>query len=320
MSRKQKDLELAIEIGDRCLHVLYHSGLKNLIFKFKVPPVKPVEIYDLRFPSPLTFAAFKEDILTLDLWFSLGIGGGCLKTVLSAPREGNKRPRIAEIQINNQSCLVNAMGLPGKGARCSIENLKRSNLMAYNRPIGFSIGGGGPDEYIQVLELIESETNKIHPIYYEINISCPNTQEGQNLLKNPDLFEKTLKKIRSKTDRVISVKLSPDQSDKEVLFFSEIISNLDKMMINVGNTQNIAYKTLSTGKGGLSGPALFKRTLEMTTLLSTLKTPIVSTGGICSKNDIFALKKSGSHLFGLATALVQNPYVIPRLNQLFIDL
>ena len=36
-------------------------------------------------------------------------------------RSGNKRPRLQEVSLNNKPCLINAMGLPGPGAKIAFE-------------------------------------------------------------------------------------------------------------------------------------------------------------------------------------------------------
>jgi len=317
---KPQDLEPAIHIGDALIQGLYKTKLHNLFFKFKLPKITPVQVYDLSFPSPLTFAAFKDDITVLRMWLDLGIGGGCLKTILKEPRAGNQRPRIIETSIHHQPCLINAMGLPGKGVNGLLKAYHASGFSERLQPIGFSIGGNDAQEYVEVLSAIESQLTPSHKVYYEVNISCPNTKEGQGLIKNPGLFENMLKELRGKTNRVISVKLSPDQSNESLMCFAEITKSVPKTMLNLGNTATKSTPFLSTGKGGLSGGVLFERTLEMAKLMQELGLPVMSTGGIHKPWHVRALQESGTNLFGLATILVQNPYVIPQFNGLFIDL
>lgn len=317
---KPQDLEPAIHIGDGLIQSLYKTKFHNLLFKFDLPKITPVEVYDLSFPSPLTFAAFKDDITVLRMWLDLGIGGGCLKTILKEPRMGNQRPRIVEATIQNQPCLINAMGLPGKGVNGLLKAYHASNFSELAQPIGFSIGGHDAHEYVEVLEILESQLTQSHKAYYEVNISCPNTKEGQELIKNPDIFERMLRELRAKTNRVIAVKLSPDQSNHSLLVFAELTKSVSKTMLNLGNTTTKFTSFLSTGKGGLSGGVLFERTLEMAKLVHGLGLPVISTGGIHKPWHLRALKESGTTLFGLATILVQNPYIIPQFNGLFIDL
>jgi dihydroorotate dehydrogenase len=67
--------------------------------------------------------------------------------------------------------------------------------------------------------------------------------------------------------------------------------------------------------GGFSGPALFDRTLEMVKLFSEFDLPIMATGGISNIHHIDAAKENGASLFGMATALVLDPYCVPKINK-----
>jgi len=52
----------------------------------------------------------------------------------------------------------------------------------------------------------------------------------------------------------------------------------------------------------------------MATFLSQFKIPILSTGGIGELSQVEVLLDCGVQLIGMATALVQNPYVVPMMN------
>ena len=66
--------------------------------------------------------------------------------------------------------------------------------------------------------------------------------------------------------------------------------------------------------GGLSGPLLFKRTLEMATVLAPFGLPLIATGGICTADQIVALQQHGVAVVGMATQLVTDPFQIVRIN------
>ena len=131
------------------------------------------------------------------------------------------------------------MGLPGKGIGWLCENLSDLNLFYQPKPTGISIGGHDSEEYFQSLLAIEQKliAAQIKQVFYEINISCPNTSDGQNLTKHPELLDQLLKKIRAYTQKVIGIKLSPDQSNEDLLTCDQLIKQYDKVYINLGNTQ-----------------------------------------------------------------------------------
>lgn len=318
---KPKDLEGVVTIGHSMLR--FTKPLWPVIRVLVAPPKQTanVEIYDLNFANPLTFAAYESNINLLQFFLELGIGGGCYKTMMTQPRSGNARPRLQEITINNQPSLINALGLPGNGAKVTINSVLSSQLLAYNRPLGLSIGGDNSDDYLQTFMIYEKAINtNPYPFYYEINISCPNTESGQCLADNPDELSVVLEALRAKTNRMISVKLSPDLSNQAILTLAEVITKWDKMMINAGNTTfrscedvGLTTSAISKGGGGLSGPSLFPRTLEVVGLLKDTSCPIMATGGVHSKASVQACLNNGANLVGMATALVMNPFEISKI-------
>ncbi len=320
-----KDLETAITLGDHAYIRL--KPLKKWIYHFSIPKHIGVSLYDLSFPSPLTLAAFKDDPDILHIWMQFGLGGATIKTLLKEPRPGNPHPRITEVTTPEGKGLLNAMGLPGKGISKFIESLPTLTLFSDKKPIGISIGGNSLEDYQDNFLKLDHALQTLYPgrYYLELNISCPNTPEGQDLSKNPTLLEALLRFIRNHSNTIVGVKLSPDQPNDTLLTYGKLIASFPRTYINIGNTSfrkcdalGLPSTAISIGGGGLSGPALFKRTLDMTTLLAPLGCPIMATGGISKPEHVLALKKKGALLFGLATAVVQDPYCIPKLNRVLV--
>jgi dihydroorotate dehydrogenase len=320
---QQRDLEDVVLYGNQKLKEI-DSYMGWLAYNFPIPQRIGVHLYDLYFPSPLTLASFKDDLKVVEIWLRQGLGGATLKTILKEPSTGNPRPRLQEIILDGETGLINALGLPGEGVAGLIQSLRGSPLFTYGRPIGISIGGHTISEYQDnFLELHRflSSLGDI-PYYFELNISCPNTPHGQDMTKFPHLLESLLQFMRKHSDDVIGAKLSPDQSNQDLMVFAELIRSVEKTYINVGNAPyrkcsdvGLPEEAISIGGGGQSGPGIFKRTLEMATLLSPMKVPILATGGISTVSQVKALQDKGVLLMGMATAVVQDPYCIPRINR-----
>jgi len=308
------DLESAIHIGDALLTQCHTWRL----FKHPMPNRPPIAVCGLPFPSPVTIAAFKADVPSLNFWLALGAGGVCLKTMRLAPTPGNPRPRIAELSIHNTPCLINALGLPSDGIESTLNTLKNSPIVATGRPIGLSIYGDSLTDY-------EALTNHIiaaqlpGPHYIEINSSCPNLGHDTN---NSDTnLVAIIQSVRTMTPLPISIKLSPMWSDHTL---DTLLSNLidcPNLILNSGNSHyhtleslGLHEKTLSMPGGGLTGPPIFSATLARVKTLSQYQRPIIATGGISTPGQARAVLDAGATLVGIASGVVFDPYCIVRIN------
>ena len=319
----KKDLEGAIIVGDKINHLLMNSPLKHL-FKFSIPNNIGTYLYDLNFPSPIIAASFKDDISAFLQWQFVGLGGITYKTVLKDPSEGNKRPRIQEVNHNGNYALLNSLGLPTKGVNNFVNHFENQKLLSFNRPIGISIGGDSVNDYIKVFELINSkvESSSFDQFFYEINISCPNTEDGKCLSDDLHQLSSLLMKMRSLSSKVIVVKTSPDSNDNEILKICELLSSLEKSAINVGNTRYVLAESVglkehhfSKPGGGLSGHPLFGNTLERVKLINdNFRIPIIATGGVGSYSHVKSVLDGGATLIGMASQLVTDPFIIPKIN------
>ena len=317
---KSKDLEPAVKLGDSVLSTLSFVG--GPFFNFSLPNGKDVEVFDLKFQSPLIGSSFKSETSILNIWLKMGLGGLIFKTILQNQRNGNDRPRLQDAYLDDQKGLLNTMGLPGQGIDSFSQSITQSKLWKFNRPLGISIGGDSYKEYIQNISKIQDAmVSTSFPFFYEINISCPNTDNGQTLGENPMLLNDLLTEIRQDNFTAISVKVSPDLSDKKLKEIGDLCKTQEKIFINAGNTQykrpsdvGIHPSNFSMNGGGFSGPSLFLRTLEMVKIFSEFNIPILATGGVSTIHHINAAKQKGAVLFGMATALVFDPYCIPKIN------
>ena len=255
-------------------------------------------------------------------WLNLGCGGGCVKTIKPNQSPGNARPRMQNIVFDGQDHLINALGLPGPGVTSLIEKIKRSPLPNQSCPIGFSVGGHSLQEYQQVIhELAPFIATNFKQSYLELNISCPNTDTGTSMHENLDEIESVLRYSRQLTDAVLVIKVSPDASNDNLCDIASLATSFKNVTLNAGNTQvkttqqvGLDKSMISIGKGGLSGPSLFNRTLEMAQLLAPFKLPIISTGGISNAEQIELLLSKGVAIVGCATQIVKNPFSIVRMN------
>jgi len=318
-----KDLERAIVIGDSLNHLLMNSPFRYF-FQFKIPNNIETELYNLSFPSPLIAASFKDDVSSLYQWQLMGLGGMTYKTVLKAPSDGNKRPRIQEINYNGGYGLLNSLGLPTKGVEYFIDNLENKKLLSFDRPVGISVGGDSAAEYLEVFKLVHSKVDSLSfdKFFYEINISCPNTDDGKCLSDDLGGLSTLLNDIRSLCSNIIIVKVSPDSKKEDIFEICNLLSSIGRCAINLGNTKYITAESVGLNKknfskegGGLSGAGLFENTLKNVQLVSShFDIPIIATGGVSTYDNVRAVLDKGATLVGMASQLVIDPFQIPLIN------
>ena len=315
-----KNLEPAVKFGDSSLSNIYF--LKRIIYDFDIPKNKSVEIFDMRFSSCIIGSSFKSEPRILDIWMRMGLGGLIFKTIMEKKRLGNPEPRLQDANNENIKGLYNSLGLPGMGIKNFLLYLENTDLWNYKRPLGVSIGGENEQEYLSnIIYLNNFLKIKEGQSFYELNISCPNTENGRTICETPSSLETLLEKIRVETSFPISVKISPDISNEKIKEIAEICKGFEMIMINAGNTQfktpgqvGVKHNNFSMEGGGLSGKPLFKRTVEMVTILNSFSIPIIATGGISNIYHIEHLKSKGASLFGMASSLVLDPYCIPKIH------
>lgn len=319
---KKQDLESIVDFGDRNL-VKIDKYFGSVAYQFAIPENLDVEVFDLKFKSPIIASSFKSDKNLVGIWLKLGLGGAILKTIMKEKRIGNSKPRLQQVRLMRQACLVNALGLPGEGVESFAEAIFDNPLWNHNKPIGLSIGGENLNDYIKTFNVLEKMSSKLKSsnYFFELNISCPNTDTGSTIGENIDELEMLINHIRLKNDSMVSVKISPDWSNDHLKKIGEVLNSKEKMIINAGNTQFKTIKylgfkngSLPRGGGGLSGVAIFPRTLELVNLFNDMNLKIMATGGISTIHHLNAVKDAGASLYGLATALIMDPYCIPKIN------
>ena len=322
LGRKQ-DLESIVDFGDRNL-VRIDNYLGYFAYQFSTPQNLYLELYNLKFNSPLIASSFKSEKDLIGIWLKLGLGGAILKTIMDKPRIGNNRPRLQQIRLERQSCLVNALGLPGEGIENFSNSIANSTLWEHGKPLGISIGGENYREYVTSFDILNKSLSKIESknYFYELNISCPNTDSGSCLGDDLERLENLIDYMQLNSSSVISIKISPDWNNKHLANIGDLIAPKDKIIINAGNTQfkttkylGLEEKHLPRGGGGLSGVAIFPRTLELVNLFSDMDLTIMATGGISTIHHLNAVRDAGASLYGMATSLIMDPYCIPKINQ-----
>ena len=121
--------------------------------------------------------------------------------------------------------------------------------------------------------------------------------------------------MRKATDKPIIVKVSPDFRETNEATTIPSARDAGITIVNCGNTQRVEEPRLSQKAGGLSGPALFARTLENVRRLRDRfgdGIEIIATGGIDAPDKALQALQAGATACGYFTGFITRGPLLAR--------
>jgi dihydroorotate dehydrogenase (NAD+) catalytic subunit len=242
----------------------------------------------------------------LDLVDPSQLGGVVMKSLSLKPREGNPPPRIAE----TASGMLNSIGLANIGVERFITE-KLPFLRTLETAVIANIAASTVDEYCSVLERLDPEDGIDA---FEINISCPNVNEGGLIFGTScDATKEITSRLRALTKKPLIVKLTPNVT--HISEFARVAEDAGADALTVINTlvgMAVDIKTrkpkLSTVTGGLSGPAIKPIALaKVYEAAQAVKIPIFGVGGIMTAEDAIEFLLVGASAVQVGTANYIDP-------------
>jgi dihydroorotate dehydrogenase (NAD+) catalytic subunit len=241
------------------------------------------------------------------------LGAVISKTIYLKPRPGNPPPRIVETPCG----MLNAIGIPGEGAKAFIaETLPL--LHRLGPPVIVSIAGDSVAEFASLAELI-SDTGLAH--FLELNLSCPNLQNGIPWATDPIKLDQVISQVVKVTNLPVIAKLSPAVTD--IAAMGLVAEQAGARALAIANTHRGMVIDIHTHRpvlgnvtGGLSGPAV--RPLAVYAVYVTyprVKIPIIGIGGICRWQDAVEFLLAGSTAVSVGTASFTNPVAMKEVVQ-----
>jgi dihydroorotate dehydrogenase (NAD+) catalytic subunit len=241
------------------------------------------------------------------------LGGVVTKSLTRHPRKGHPPPRIVETSAG----MLNAIGLANIGVEKFCEE-KLPYLSTLKTAVFVSVAGASFQEYLEVIEIIESENPTIAG--YEINISCPNVdQGGMEFGISAEITEELTRRIRTSSDRFILVKLSPNVTHIGEIALAAQNGGADGVsaintVIGMGIDPLSGEFRLSNKFGGLSGPAILPIALaQVYKIAQTVTIPIIGMGGIMTAGDVISFIRAGAWAVEVGTANYRDPGIGIRL-------
>ncbi len=279
-------------------------------------PDLKVKIAGVEFANPLMTASgccgYGEELAEI---FPLSkLGALVSKSITLNPRLGHPPPRTAE----TTSGMLNAIGLANVGIDKFVED-KVPFLKKQKTKIIVNVAGSKLEEYVEVC----SRLNDIECVdMIELNISCPNVDEGgMEFGADPTMTEKSLKAVKKVFNRPIIAKLSPNvTSIVQIAKAAEqggadafsVINTLLGMVVDAETW----HTKITNNKGGLSGPAIKPVALQMVhAVYSNSSLPIIGIGGIRSTADVIEFLLCGATAVQIGTGLFIDPMLIVKIEK-----
>lgn len=273
-----------------------------------------VELARLRLRNPVmsasgTFASGREFADFVDL---SRLGAVVTKGVSLEPWAGNASPRIAE----TASGMLNSIGLQNPGIEAFCER-DLAWLGTRDVPAVVNVSGHSVEEYVAVVERLESEPAVTA---YEINISCPNVDEGGMAFGTTCAPAAAVTRaVRAATLRPVIVKLSPNVTDIAEIARAVEAAGADAVslintLLGMAIDADTRRPRLSRVVGGLSGPAIKPVALRMVWQVSgAVGIPVIGVGGIMTGTDAIEFLLAGASAIQVGTANFVDPTSIVRV-------
>jgi dihydroorotate dehydrogenase len=286
-----------------------------------------VEVLGRTVPAPFGLAGgFDKNARAVRGLTMLGFGFVEVGTVTPRPQPGNEAPRMwRELDVRG---VRNRMGFNNDGAAEMAERLRTLRRTAAGRAavVGVNIGKnkstpaeGAAADYATCARLLAPYAD-----YLVVNVSSPNTPGLRDLQTTAEL-RPILTATREAADAVtraagvrrtpLLVKIAPDLADDDVDAVADLVLELGLDGVVAVNT-TIGH---DRGPGGLSGPMLLPRGLEVVARLRRRLGPepvIIGVGGVTGADDVRAYLRAGADLAQAYTAFIYSGPLWPsRINR-----
>ncbi len=241
------------------------------------------------------------------------LGAISFKGTTKDERFGNPTPRIAECK----SGLINAIGLQNPGIDAVIKNELPHLRKVFKNPLIANISGFSIDEYVYLAEKIDKE-KQVEII--EVNISCPNVQNGgMSFGTSPESARQVTEAVKKVTTKPVYIKLTPNVTDIVSIAKACEQGGADGLvLINTLLGMRIDLKTrkpvIANKMGGFSGPAIFPIATRMVyQVYDAVNIPIIGVGGIETAEDVIEMMLAGATAIEVGSANLKNPYACKEI-------
>ncbi len=252
-------------------------------------------------------AGFDKNAIAVRALGEIGFSHVEIGTVTAIPQSGNDAPRL--FRLKKDRALINRMGFNNDGAEVVAARLKKLRATKQLLPvIGVNIGKSRVVDIKDAVADYEVSAALLAPYadYIAVNVSSPNTP-GLRSLQDVDSLRPILEVVIAKAlGKPVLVKIAPDLTDEAVVEVANLAKELNLAGV-IGTNTTISREKLVTpaaevtamGSGGLSGPPLNVRSIEVLRVLRKNLRPdqvIISVGGVETNEQVQERLNAGANL------------------------
>lgn len=299
------DPETAHHLGMFAIRAASALRLTKLLPKIKS---SKVEAMGLSFEGPFGLAAgFDKNAIAIRALGEIGFSHVEIGTVTAIAQSGNETPRL--FRLKKDRALINRMGFNNDGAEVISKRLKKLRASNQKLPIiGINIGKSRVVDVKDAVADYETSAALLAPYadYIAVNVSSPNTP-GLRSLQEVSSLRPILEAVIAKSlGKPVLVKIAPDLADEDVIEVAKLAKELNLAGV-IGTNTTISRENLMTsdeevramGAGGLSGPPLNERSIEVLKVLRrNLRADqiIISVGGVETHEQMLQRLNAGANL------------------------
>lgn len=321
------DPERAHTLAYRVIRALPFLGVGSLVHRFTRPDASlKVTTLGLEFESPFGVAAgFDKEGTAIRGLGQLGFGHVEVGTITARPQPGNDKPRL--FRLIPDRAVINRMGFNNHGAAAAAPVIARA-ISRRSRPIvGVNIGKSRVVDVDAAIDDYLESTRLLAPLadYLVVNVSSPNTP-GLRGLQELDKLAPLLTEVKSAAGSTpVLVKIAPDLTDDEARRIAELATELLDGIIATNTTlsrarlRTDAAVVEAAGAGGLSGPPVAARSLELLRLIRSVVPEsfcVISVGGVETAAEVADRLAAGATLVqGYTAFLYRGPLWARQINR-----
>jgi len=319
----------------------FTRGLTSLFFKYENKSLN-TEVDGVEYKNPIGLSAgFDKDGELTKIYPSLGFGLAELGSFTGEVCPGNPGKRL--FRMVKSKAIVVWYGLNNEGAEKISKRLENEDFGELRVGINAANSNLTPEfqletsieDYLKTMTLFKDIGD-----YFTVNISCPNTQDGEPFVDKSNLdalLTAINKRIRPITDKPIYVKLAADMTIEEINTIVDacvefgidgvVCTNLAKPEFNTEHRPEeypTAKGLLPKGKGAMSGLPLQRIATNVVRHVyrrTRGKLTIIGVGGIFSAKDAYEKITSGASLCHMITTMIfDGPQNINEINRGLVNL